>query len=61
MRTIIKLNGHYYEAYAEDLCELAEDFINNINHVCEITLKDDTVRFEWPGINCFTFLRLSKK
>ena len=29
----IKINGHLYEAYAEDLCELADKFIKNIDDV----------------------------
>lgn len=62
MWVTIKLNGQYYEGRSDDLIELAEDFIKNIRNVCEITVKEDgAVRFEWPGIESYTFLRLKRK
>ena len=61
MWVTIKFNGQYYEGRSDDLIELAEDFIKNIRNVCEITVKEDgEVRFEWPGIDSYTFLNLKK-
>ena len=62
MWVTIKINGQYYEGRSDDLIELAEDFIKNIRYVCEVSFKEDgAVKFEWPGIDSYTFLRLKRK
>ena len=57
----IKINGHLYEAYAEDLCELADKFIKNIHYFCEINLADDKLSIEWPDLECYTVMQMPDK
>ncbi len=60
-KVTIKINGHLYEVWAEDICDIAEDFINNINHFCEINLLNEKLSVEWRDLDRYTIMQMPRK
>lgn len=57
----IKINGHLYEAWAEDICDIAENFVKNINHFCEIELLNEKLSIRWRDLDRYTIMQMPRK
>lgn len=60
-KVTIKINSLLYEVWAEDICDIAENFVKNINHFCEIELLNEKLSIRWRDLDCYTIMQMPRK